>query len=62
MATKNEALEKSGLNSADLDGFSGETLDQMALENLEGGTLPPVDLNIGKCTDYSGNCVSGCAC
>ena len=47
-----------------LSAFSGETLTEMGMENIEGGKL--ADLNVNKCgsTDNCGGCnsVPGCSC
>ncbi len=54
---KKEFLEKTGIDSKALDGFSEETLNEMAMDAIEGGG------NNGLfCKDNSGNCVAGCAC
>jgi len=42
-----------------LSAFSDETLNEMAMEKLEGGGI--IDLNYNKCPN-TGNCVPGCAC
>ena len=45
-----------------LSAFSDETLNEMAMENVEGGGT--VDLNVSKCglsnNCSGGNCIAGC--
>ena len=47
-----------------LSAFSEETLTEMGMENVEGGKIAGVDLNISKCgatnNCQGGNCAAGC--
>jgi hypothetical protein len=52
-------FEKTGIDPKGLEGFSEETLSEMAMENVEGGGW-----NISRCEETNncdgGNCSSGC--